>query len=101
MVTRLRAALHERPTPAARVAAASPFVKWLAAAASLAIVGFAFTLPAVQAGAQAFLDLFRVRQFTGVEFDPERLRSLESSGLDPQAFLGNVEPLTTPQRLIA
>jgi hypothetical protein len=99
---RLRATLREqRPTPAARVAAAFPFAKWLAAAASIAVVGLAFTLPAVQAGAEAFLDLFRVRQFTGVEFDPERLRSLESSGFNPEAIFGTVEPLTTPQEPVS
>jgi len=51
----------------------------------------------VQAGAQAFLNLFRVTQFTGVQFDPERLSALESSGFNPEAIFGDVEPLTTPQ----
>jgi hypothetical protein len=48
----------------------------------------------VQAAAEAFLDLFRVRQFTGVQFDPEHLRSLESSGIDPETLFGSLEPLT-------
>ena len=91
---RLRAELRALPPhAAARVAPAADFKRWFAAAASIAIVGFAFTLPAVQAGAQAFLDLFRVRQFTGVQFDPERLQSLESSGFDPAAIFGAIEPL--------
>jgi hypothetical protein len=68
--------------------------KWFAAAASIAVVGFAFTLPPVQAAAEAFLDLFRVRQFTGVEFDPGRLQSLEQSGFDPESIFGAIEPLT-------
>jgi hypothetical protein len=92
---RLRATLRAVPPKAvARVAPAAGFRKWLAAAASIAVVGFAFTLPPVRAAAEAFLDLFRVRQFTGVQFDPTRLQSLESSGISPEAIFGNVEPLT-------
>lgn len=92
---RLRATLRALPPSAvARVAPAANFRKWFAAAASIAVVGFAFTLPPVQAAAEAFLDFFRVKQFTGVQFDPERLRSLESSGLSPEAIFGQVEPLT-------
>jgi len=99
---RLRAELRALPPhAAARVAPAADFKRWFAAAASIAIVGFAFTFPGVQAGAQAFLDLFRVRQFTGVQFDPERLQSLESSGFDPAAIFGTVEPLTTPQEPVS
>jgi hypothetical protein len=92
---RLRATLRTVPPHAvARVAPAARFRKWFAAAASIAVVGFAFTLPPVQAAAEAFLDLFRVRNFTGVQFDPERLQSLESSGISPESIFGNVEPLT-------
>jgi hypothetical protein len=99
---RLRARLHTRqPNAVARVAPAADLKRWFAAAASIAVVGFAFTLPAVQAGAQAFLDLFRIRQFTGVQFDPERLQSLESSGFDPAAIFGAVESLTAPQEPIS
>jgi hypothetical protein len=65
----------------------------LAAAASLAVVGFVFTLPPVQAAAEALLDLFRVRQFAGVQFDPQRLRDLEASGFSPEAIFGDVVPL--------
>jgi len=92
---RLRATLRSAPPSAvARVAPAAKVRKWFAAAASIAVVGFAFTLPPVQAAAEAFLELFRVRQFTGVQFDPERLRSLESSGIDPESLFGALEPLT-------
>jgi hypothetical protein len=92
---RLRSTLRALPPNAgARAAPAADFKRWFAAAASIAVVGFAFTLPAVQAGAQAFLEFFRVKQFTGVEFDPARLQSLESSGISPEAIFGKVEPLT-------
>ena len=99
---RLRATLRAVPPhAAARVAPAANMRKWLAAAASIAVVSFAFTLPTVQAAAEAFLELFRVRQFTGVQFDPERLESLGSSGISPEAIFGNVEPLTTPQEPVS
>jgi hypothetical protein len=100
---RLRATLRTVPAKSgAHAVPASEFRKWFAAAASIAIVGFAFTLPAVQAGAQAFLDFFRVKQFTGVQFDPERLQSLESSGINPEAIFGKIEPLTdAPQEPVS
>jgi hypothetical protein len=99
---RLRATLRALPPNAvARVAPAVELRKWFAAAASIAVVGFAFTLPVVQAGAQAFLNLFRVTSFTGVQFDPEQLgeqlRSLEGSGISPEAIFGVPEPLTAEQ----
>jgi hypothetical protein len=99
---RLRATLRALPPNAvARVAPAAGFRRWFAAAASIAVVGFAFTLPPVQAAAEAFLDLFRVQQFTGVAFDPERLRGLETSGLSPEAIFGAVEPLTPPPQPVS
>jgi hypothetical protein len=99
---RLRATLRALPPNAvARVAPAAALQRWFAAAASIAIVGLAFTLPPVQAGAQAFLDFFRVKQFTGVQFDPERLQSLGSSGISPEAIFGKVEPLTMPQEPVS
>ena len=99
---RLRATLRTLPPNAvARVAPATELRKWFAAAASIAVVGFAFTLPVVQAGAQAFLNLFRVANFTGVTFDPEQLgeqlRALEGSGISPEAIFGVPEPLTPEQ----
>jgi hypothetical protein len=96
---RLRATLRALPPNAvARVAPAAGVTRWFAAAASIAVVGLVFTLPPVQAAAEAFLDLFRVKQFTGVQFDPERLKDLEGSGFNPEALFGGlVEPLTPPQ----
>ena len=86
---RLRATLRALPPNAvARVAPAADFKRWFAAAASIAVVGFAFTLPPVQAAAEAFLDLFRVKQFTGVAVRPGAARSsLESSGFEPGSDL--------------
>jgi hypothetical protein len=71
--------------------------RWAALAASLLVVALAFTFPAVRAGAQAFLDLFSVVNFTGIAFDPERLAKLPSSGLDlAQIVGGDVEVLKAP-----
>jgi hypothetical protein len=99
---RLRATLRTLPNNAvARVAPAAGLKRWLAAAASLAVVGFVFTLPPVRAAAEAFLDLFRVRQFAGVQFDPQRLRDLEASGISPEAIFGDVEGLATTVELVS
>ena len=88
---RLRATLRALPPNAvARISPAADVRKWFAAAASIAVVGFAFTLPPVQAAAQAFLNLFRVTQFTGVQVDMERFRTLESGGFDPSSLIGGV-----------
>jgi hypothetical protein len=98
---RLRATLRALPPSAvARVAPAADFKRWFAAAASIAIVGFAVTLPPVQAVAEAFLELFRVRQFAGVQFDPQRLQTLAASGLRPEAIFGDVEELQTVEMQI-
>jgi len=50
----------------------------LAAAFVAVAIGALFVFPAVRASAQAFLDLFRVRSFTAVQFDPARLEKLRS-----------------------
>jgi hypothetical protein len=50
----------------------------VAAAASLAVLVMLFAIPAVRVGAQAMLDMFRVRNFVGVSFNPERLEKLRS-----------------------
>jgi len=76
--------------------------RWAALAASMLTVALAFTFPAVRAGAQAFLDLFRVVNFTGVAFDPERVAKLPTSGLDlSQLIGGQVEVLKQPHDPVA
>jgi hypothetical protein len=86
-----------RAADASAVRAAPRAARWLALAASLAAVSVAFTFPAVRAGAQAFLDLFRVSSFAGIAFDPQRLASLRSSTLDwPQIIGEQVEVITAP-----
>jgi hypothetical protein len=53
------------------------FAPVLAAAALLIVVGSLILFPSVRASAQAFLDLFRVRNFVAVQFDPGKIEKLE------------------------
>jgi len=61
----------------------------LAGALAVALVAAAFTLPAVRASAQAFLDLFRVRNFAAVSIDPERIEQLKARKLDLESLVGD------------
>jgi hypothetical protein len=56
----------------------------LAAGVVVAAVGALIAFPSVRGSAEAFLDLFRVRNFTAVEFDPARLDKLKSLDHDNQ-----------------
>jgi hypothetical protein len=57
----------------------------LAATFAVILAVGAFAFPAVRAAAQSFLELFRIRQFTAVSFDPARLEKLR--GLDKNGAL--------------
>jgi hypothetical protein len=75
-------------------------IRWLpmlsAAAVVLAVVAFA-VFPSVRASAQAFLDLFRVRNFAAVSVDPERLRQLDDGTVDLKGLLSDhLETLQEP-----
>src|SRR5688572_28719298 len=68
-----------------------------AAAAAAILAGVVLTFPAVRASAQAFLDLFRVINFTAVPVDPVRVRRLFSEDLGLQQLIGGrVEKLGDP-----
>ncbi len=68
-----------------------------AAAGALTIVAALSVSPALRAATQGFLDLFRVKRFAVVPFDPERLARLRDGQLDLKAlFGGQVEVLTDP-----
>lgn len=54
----------------------------LAAAALIAVVAALFAFPAVRAGAQSLLDLFRVRSFVAVPFDGARMDKLQALDRD-------------------
>jgi hypothetical protein len=72
------------------------------AVAAVAVLAFAFSLEPVRAAAREFLDLFRVQRFAAVRVDPERLASLEKSGLDLKSLVGGqVEVIVKPVEPVA
>ena len=96
-------ALHERllrlGPPARRARAWRPLQVGVSVAGGLvvALVALSFTFPAVRASAQAFLDLFRVRNFAAVSVDPARLERLKDKNLGLESFLGEqTETLEKP-----
>ena len=93
---RLRARLHAQEASMPATATRRwrrPAAAALAAAASAAL----FVLPGVRASAQAFLDLFRVVNFTAVPVDLTRLDRLGDAGLDLRDLIGrHVEVLVDP-----
>ncbi|HUK62389.1 MAG TPA: hypothetical protein VLV15_03615 [Dongiaceae bacterium] len=90
---RLRATESETAAPRRRF----PLTAVIAAAVVVAVVAsFAFS-PSVRASAQAFLDLFRVRQFTAVSFDPSRFERFKQQNEDnPMLAFARTEKLEDP-----
>ena len=73
------------------------WVPALAIGGAVAAMVLAFMLPSVRASAQAFLDLFRVRNFAAVPVDRDRIRMLEDQKIDLESLLGDrVETLKEP-----
>ena len=94
---RLRAALDDKAERQAPNVFGAGLRRYLPLAASLLIVSVAFTFPTVRAGAQAFLDMFRVVNFVPVQFDGSQLQQLANGGLDlPALIADDVEALTPP-----
>ncbi len=99
---RLRVSLRDASPAARGVGLGQRASKWATLAASIALVSLAFTFPSVRAGAQAFLDLFRVVNLAGVSFDAERFGEVEFGALDLPRMLGEqVEVLTEPQTTLS
>jgi hypothetical protein len=98
----LKSRLHALDAPAV-AALRSPMWRWLATAASVAALAFAFTFPAVRTAAEAFLDYFRVVNFAGVAFDPQRMAQLwSSSSVDLSTLIGQqVTPAAPPPPPVA
>ncbi len=72
--------------------------KIVAMGVGVMLVGGAFTVPAVRAAAQAFLDLFRVVQFVAVPLDGRATERLADGGLDLPHLLGDqIQWLQKPQ----
>lgn len=90
---RLRATESEEPASRRRF----PVPALVAAALGLVVVASFALSPTVRASAQAFLDLFRVRQFTAVSFDPSRLERFKQQGQDnPMLAFARTENLEDP-----
>ncbi|OGF05491.1 MAG: hypothetical protein A2W00_01275 [Candidatus Eisenbacteria bacterium RBG_16_71_46] len=96
----LRARLRRQETerPAAGRASRPPRLgPAMAAVAAVAAVVALFAFPSVRASAQAFLDLFRVRNFVAVSVDPARIERLKSGTVDLESLIGDhVETLKDP-----
>ena len=89
----LRARLAREGEPDAPRSRLVPALAFAGAAVAIAV---AFTFPTVRASAQAFLDLFRVRNFAAVPVDAERMRQLDGK-LDVKALLSDrIETLKEP-----
>lgn len=81
------------PGPLRRLAPA------LAGGGLIAVVALAFTLEPVRAAAREFLDLFRVKRFAAVPFDPARLQRLAQGGLDFKTLVADqVQVVVPPQK---
>lgn len=90
---RLRA-LESRESDPGRVRAR--FSPAVAAFASLLVIVGLFSIPAVRASAQAFLDLFRVRNFAAVTVDAQRMEMLRGQQFDVESVLGKPEQILDP-----
>ena len=80
----------------ARHAAPARFVPALGGLAAVLVAVGLFSIPAVRASAQAFLDLFRVRNFAAVTIDPARLQQIKNQSLDVESILGQPETIQDP-----
>lgn len=97
---RLRAIDEERAEAA--VPRPRRLVPAFAGAAAVFLVAFAFSFEPVRAAAREFLDLFRVQRFAAVEVDPDRLATLQRSGLDLKTLVGSqVEVVVKPAEPVA
>ena len=75
-------------------------VRWgvvLAPTVAVALIASVILFPSVRASAQAFLDLFRVRNFTAVSVSPDRLQQLKEAKLELKTMIGEkVETIREP-----
>jgi len=95
---RVRDRLHQLDREAEPVHRFRPLSRIAACAGALVLVVGAFSFPAVQAGARAFLDLFRIVNFAPVAVQAERFTALmERPDLDlPRMLSEQVEVLKAP-----
>ncbi len=85
---------RQAPAP---LRAAFPWRPAVAVAAVAAVVVSLFAFPSLRVSAQSMLDMFRVRNFAAVKFDPSRLQKLHGQGQnDGLLMLGKTETLQEP-----
>jgi hypothetical protein len=92
----LYARIERAPAPRAE----RPRSRWrpaFAAAAALATFVALFSMPAVRAAAQDFLDMFRVKRFVAVPVDPSRIDQLRARKLGVDTLLADNVEETTPR----
>jgi hypothetical protein len=93
----LRERLRRQETVATgRAKSARRFSPFVTAFAALLVIAGLFSIPAVRASAQAFLDLFRVRNFAAVTVDAARLEQLRNQQFDVEAILGQPQVVRDP-----
>ena len=86
-VRRLRASLQTQQMAVAP--SRGRVSKFVALAACCAVLFAVFTVPAVRAAAQAFLDMFRVVHIVGVPVGQQAMQRLHNAELDLPHLLGN------------
>ncbi|TMQ69511.1 MAG: hypothetical protein E6K80_11435 [Candidatus Eisenbacteria bacterium] len=95
----LRARLRREEEVAAdrREARRAPWAPLLAPALLVALLASVILFPSVRASAQAFLDLFRIHNFTAVSVSADRMKQLEDGKLDLKSLIGDrVQTVTDP-----
>lgn len=84
-------ALFEKINDPVSTPSTVPLRKWKPAFAALLAVGVTavlFSVPAVRALAQDFLDLFRVKKFAAIPVDSARINQLRETKMDFQSIFG-------------
>src|SRR5262245_34785036 len=93
----LRERLREREAEDVTERRPARWVPLLAPAALVAALVSVIVFPSVRASAQAFLDLFRVRNFTAVSVSPDRIKQLQDGKLDLKSLIGDrIQTLKEP-----
>jgi hypothetical protein len=96
---KLRASLDAMNTHDGAASSRTAAARWAAATLAVLLVGSAFTVPAVRAGARAFLDLFRVVNFAAIPVDGNHIQQLGTNlnKLDLPSVIGKqIEVLKQP-----
>jgi hypothetical protein len=86
---KLEASLERQAREDAPLAAPRRLLRLTGFAAAVLLVAFAFSFPSVRAGAQSFLDLFRIVNFAAVPVDLSQMQVLHDKPLDLPHLIGD------------